>query len=70
MIKQQAEIIKSAIQAAGGARAIARELDLSASSVHMWYVNGVPAKRVLWLCRASGNVVTPSQLRPDVFGAE
>ncbi len=58
---------KSAIRAAGGARAVAKHFRMSKQAVYLWEVNGVASDKVLRLCSLGGWAVLPEQLRPDVF---
>jgi DNA-binding transcriptional regulator YdaS (Cro superfamily) len=57
------EAIKRAIEAAGGARRLADELDISPEAVYMW--PECPVMRVLEVERLSG--VPRHELRPDVY---
>lgn len=54
-----------AIQAAGGVNALARLLNIAASSISEW--KQVPPKRVLQIERLTGNRVRRSQMRPDLY---
>lgn len=58
------EALKKARTIAGGASAIARELNLTPQAVLQWRV--VPAERVLVVERITG--ISRHELRPDVFG--
>ena len=55
------------ISALGGYAKTARYFGLSRSAVHQWQKRGVPANRVMALCRLADHKVEPAQLRPDVF---
>ena len=55
------------ISALGGYAKTARYFGLTRSAIHQWKKRGVPANRVLTLCRLADYKVTPVQLRPDVF---
>ena len=55
------------ISALGGYAKTARFFGLTRSAIHQWGKRGVPANRVLALCRLADYKVTPVQLRPDVF---
>ena len=62
-------ITQQAIAAAGGATAVAGVLEITPGGVHKWGVeNRVPENRVIPLCRLTGGVFQPHQLRPDFFG--
>ncbi|WP_235907622.1 YdaS family helix-turn-helix protein [Siccirubricoccus phaeus] len=61
--------MEAAIQAAGGASALARALGLTPGVVTQWRKAGrVPAERVRAISQATG--VPPEALRPDLFPAE
>ena len=57
------EITLMAIQAAGGATALARELGIKPPSVYSW--RQIPPKRVQAISRLTG--IPPEKLRPDLF---
>jgi DNA-binding transcriptional regulator YdaS (Cro superfamily) len=63
----QSQVIAKAIEAAGGAEAVAAALGMrSSEGVRLWRVRGkVPDKRVVDLERLSG--VPREKLRPDLF---
>jgi DNA-binding transcriptional regulator YdaS (Cro superfamily) len=58
-----------AVELAGGSyTAVAKRFSLGTGfSVSKWRTNGVPAERVLDLCRFTEFRVTPHQLRPDLY---
>lgn len=61
---------EAAIKAAGRSLSeVARRFGFkSTQSVANWVINGqVPSERVLQLCELGGWVVTPHQLRPDIY---
>lgn len=58
-----AQALKEAIEAAGGAAALARLLGIKQPSVFGW--KEVPAKRVVAVEAATG--VARERLRPDIF---
>ena len=60
------QIVKAAIQAAGGYKAVAKEFGISEQAVRLWEINGVSHKRVLRFSELSGCSV--HELRPDLFG--
>lgn len=63
-------ITQQAIAAAGGPTAVAAELDLTPSGVSQWgTANKIPQNRVIEVCRLTGGVFQPHQLRPDFFGS-
>ena len=41
--------LSTAVNSAGGARAVAEHFDVSRQAVHSWVRNGIPANRVLEL---------------------
>lgn len=57
---------QTAIAKAGGQRALARELGISAQAITNWTIIGVAAKQVLNVERVTG--VSRYKLRPDIFG--
>lgn len=59
--------IDKAIEAAGGVRALARELNVGSSLVAYWKRVRVPADRVHEICEAVNHEVAPADLRPDLF---
>lgn len=69
MAKKPNRLIKRAVDAAGGIRALAVTLKVSYQAVYGWLYQGarVPAERVLELERASKRAVTRYQLRPDIY---
>ena len=58
------------ISAIGGYAKTARYFGLTRSAIHQWKKRGVPANRVLALCRLADHKVEPAQLRPDVFAID
>lgn len=61
---------EAAIKAAGRSLSeVARSFGFkSTQSVANWVINDqVPSERVLQLCELGGWVVTPNQLRPDIY---
>lgn len=63
MTPQEAK--KKAIEACGGVARVAEALKISHPAIYQWKV--VPAEHVNLMVHMSGNVVTPEQLRPDIF---
>lgn len=63
MTPQEAK--KKAIAACGGAAVVAKALKISKPAVYQWDV--IPAEHVMRIVSLSGEVVEPSDLRPDVF---
>ena len=57
--------LQKAIEAAGGGTALAAGLGIHKSAVTHW--EQVPADRVLAVVELCGWVVTPHQLRPDIY---
>jgi DNA-binding transcriptional regulator YdaS (Cro superfamily) len=63
-------IIKKAVDKAGGAGAVARELNISRISVYEWISkNRLPEKkqRALALAQLTGWAYTPHMLAPDLY---
>lgn len=46
---------------------IARALNISHQAVAKWASNGVPSRRVIEVCIATGWRITPHELRPDLY---
>lgn len=59
----ETDIIKQAIQAAGGATRLANLLGIKAPSIHSW--KRVPPARVLSVSKITG--IPPWKLRPDIY---
>ena len=57
--------IKSIAGKAGGVVALSKTLGLSRGAVSQW--DTVPADRVLAVCAATEWMVTPHDLRPDLY---
>lgn len=63
------EILRKAIQLAGGVTRLAAALDCRQSVVSNWLMRGqVPAERCRAIEQATGGAVTAEELRPDIFG--
>jgi DNA-binding transcriptional regulator YdaS (Cro superfamily) len=62
------EALQLAIDAAGGLRALARRLEISAPSIIGWRTGGVPAERVLPIEKETG--VSRHFLRPDIYPSD
>lgn len=62
-------ITEKAVKTVGNVSAVARLFNLKTSqSVANWITrNRVPSERVIKLCELGGWVVTPHELRPDVY---
>jgi hypothetical protein len=60
-------IVADAINAAGGAKAVASELGLSEWGVQKWGHVGLPAKHVLWLAERTDWQYTPHLLDRDLY---
>ena len=68
MLEQIVNVAEQAVAAAVGPSAVADELGITPSGVSQWVsANRVPKKRVVPLCRLTGGVFQPHQIRPDVF---
>jgi DNA-binding transcriptional regulator YdaS (Cro superfamily) len=66
--QQTANTTQQAIAAAGGPTKVADWLDVTPSAISQWgTANKVPENRVIELCRMTGGVFQPHQLRPDFF---
>lgn len=61
------QYFEKAIVAAGGTGKLARGLGTHATVVSKWRKRGVPAERVLPICRLAGGQVTPYELRCDIY---
>jgi DNA-binding transcriptional regulator YdaS (Cro superfamily) len=60
--------IKDAVREAGGAAAVARELNMSRISVYEWVKKDeIPDKRVIPLARLTGWKYTPHMLAPSLY---
>lgn len=57
--------LEKAIQAAGGAAALARSFGIKSQAISQW--DKAPDGRVLAIAEATGWQVTPHQLRPDLY---
>lgn len=62
------EALQQAIDAAGGLRALARKLEISAPSIVGWRTSGIPAERVLAVEEETG--ISRHHLRPDIYPEE
>lgn len=61
-------VSQRAIEAAGGASVIAREFDLTPTSVFQWGKrDNIPAAYVPRICAMAHCLFQPHQLRPDIF---
>ena len=45
----------------------AKRLDVSQPCITHWVKNGVPGERALSVAKATGFLVTPHELRPDLY---
>ena len=64
MLIQKAELLKLA----GSGSSLARQLGVSRQAISQMLDSGmIPAERVLPICRALDNQVTPYELRPDIY---
>jgi DNA-binding transcriptional regulator YdaS (Cro superfamily) len=65
----QSEVIRDALEKAGGTKAVATALGISAEGVRLWRSRGkVPADRVVELEQLTG--VPREKLRPDLYARE
>jgi DNA-binding transcriptional regulator YdaS (Cro superfamily) len=60
--------IKTAIERAGGMRALARAMDVHYQSIQSWVKTRVPAERIVDIERVTG--VPREELRPDLYRRE
>ncbi|WP_390670877.1 YdaS family helix-turn-helix protein [Gluconacetobacter entanii] len=60
------EIVRKAVNAAGGPTIVAKRLGIKVPSIYSW--SRIPAEHVLTIARLSG--MSPHEIRPDVFGPE
>jgi DNA-binding transcriptional regulator YdaS (Cro superfamily) len=61
--------IERAVEAAGGAKALAKKFEISRQAVEKWIEKkSVPAERVLEIEAASG--ISRHELRPDLYPTE
>ena len=69
---QQQSITEKAIEAVGSPSAVSRLFGFkSPQSVFNWIKNNQgPAERVIHLCELGNWVITPNQLRPDLYPNE
>lgn len=65
--KDSSYYLKLAFRINGGLVAVARELNLTPAAVSNWYKRGIPVKYVRRVCELTEYMVTPQQLRPDIF---
>jgi len=63
----QNEYFDKAIAYAGGQKSLAVLMRCHPTIVSKWRQRGVPAERVLAICRAVDCSVTPHELRPDIY---
>lgn len=59
-----------AVAIAGGQTALAEKLHVKQAHIWKWLnttKDGVPAEQVLPVCEVTGWLVTPHQLRPDLY---
>lgn len=56
-----------AVDLSGGIAGLAKRLQTTPQRVWNWGVRGVPADRVIIICSATDWVVTPHELRPDIY---
>lgn len=60
--------LEKAIEAAGGARKLAKAIGVTSMTISHWKTRGVPAERAVQVENAVHGKVTRYQLRPDLFG--
>lgn len=69
MTTEDASPVATAIEKAGGTKAVARALKISPQAVSKW-PKRLPAERVIDLERLAGGAVSRHQLRPDLYPIE
>ena len=69
MSSQHKNVTAKAVKAIGSISEVSRRFEFqSVQSVANWIAkNRVPSERVIQLCQSGGWVVTPHQLRPDIY---
>lgn len=60
------DVLRTAIDEAGGAATLARKCGITAQAISQWK-GRIPADRVLDISRACSWRVTPHKLRPDLY---
>ncbi|MCP4596164.1 YdaS family helix-turn-helix protein [Neptuniibacter sp.] len=64
----KSELIKKAINAAGGVEAVSKHFDLGERAVRKWWqVEKVPDSHTAELCKLGNFEVAPHQLNPQSF---
>jgi len=58
------------IDIVGSGTKLASLLDVNPMTITQWKRRGVPAERVLDLVKASGCIVKPYEIRPDIYPDE
>jgi len=60
---------QKAVAAAGGNRAVAKELGLTPSTIWRWArADQFDPEHVKALCSMTDGLIRPEQIRPDIFG--
>ena len=54
-------------QTRGAVQMISGAFGVTNQAVHGWCRHRIPAERVLGIYQATGGVVTPSEMRPDIY---
>lgn len=57
-------------QQRGIANTVAEELGVTTQSIRDWAKNRVPAERVFGVFKATRGLVTPEEMRPDIYPRE
>lgn len=61
-------VSQRAIEAGGGQSAVASIFNVTPTAVRLWgSKNKIPAQHVAEICRMTGCIFQPNDLRPDVF---
>lgn len=50
-----------------GLQPLAKRLGVTYQAIRKWKTHGIPAERVIPLCRVLDFKITPHQLRPDLY---
>jgi hypothetical protein len=61
-------IFDTVINECGGITGVAEHFGITRSAVQQWKIHGIPANRVLSLVALGDHKMSPSDIRPDIFG--
>ena len=62
-------IVDTVLRECGGITRVAEHFGITRSAVQQWKTHGIPANRVRTLVELGGHKMSPSDIRPDIFGA-